>query len=118
MANDGTLVKKLDILGTKYNISISTAEKDSRLRDADGICDKYSKEIVLADLTRERNEPNACKKFDEYINKVWRHEIIHAYFFESGLDVESPYAPNEELIDWLAIQLPKIVNTCKIVGAI
>ena len=42
-----------------------------------------------------------------------RHEIIHAFFNESGLSDNSfeftgAWAKNEEMVDWLAIQSPKI----------
>lgn len=33
--------------------------------------------------------------------------IIHAFLHESGLDVCS-WAHNEEMVDWLAIQFPKL----------
>ena len=45
---------------------------------------------------------------------VLRHELIHAFLFESGLDQNSnlceSWAINEEMVDWMAIQMPKIMN--------
>jgi hypothetical protein len=43
-----------------------------------------------------------------------RHEIIHAFIAESGLrgsslDV-SHWALNEEMVDWFALQLPKMLS--------
>ena len=44
---------------------------------------------------------------------VLRHELIHAFLFESGMDQSSAaheaWAVNEEMIDWMAIQMPKIM---------
>lgn len=41
-----------------------------------------------------------------------RHEVIHAFLFESGLaensNISDAWAVNEEMVDWLAIQAPKI----------
>ena len=41
-----------------------------------------------------------------------RHEIIHAFLNESGLSDSSnsveAWAKNEEMVDWFAIQSPKI----------
>ena len=37
--------------------------------------------------------------------EVMRHEIIHAFFSEAGLD---DYSDNEQLVNWLAIQIPKM----------
>ena len=106
-------MKTIYVLGQKYTVTTTTEEKDVRLHDADGICDKYSKEIVIRDLSEESKAPDAVRKFEDYVKKILRHEIIHAYFFESGMDVESSYALNEELVDWMAIQLPKIAQTCE-----
>lgn len=36
------------------------------------------------------------------------NEIVHAFLLESGLDENSEWARNEELVDWIAIQGPKI----------
>ena len=51
------------------------------------------------------------KKYDE--EETLRHEIVHAFLNESGL-MDSTFAydggwsKNEEMVDWLAIQIPKI----------
>ncbi len=45
-----------------------------------------------------------------YKNEVARHEIIHAFLSESGLKSCSSWATNEEMIDFFAIQFPKIVK--------
>lgn len=49
-----------------------------------------------------------------YEQKVLCHELIHAFMYESGLDVNSnnieQWAMNEEMIDWMAIQMPKIME--------
>ena len=40
---------KINILGTKYTVIITTAQKDSFLKQVDGYCDKTSKKIVVRD---------------------------------------------------------------------
>ena len=42
-----------------------------------------------------------------------RHEIIHAFLCESGLAENSDWATNEELVDWIAIQAPKLIKAWK-----
>ena len=47
-----------------------------------------------------------------------RHELIHAFLNESGLsysslNYSSAWAKNEEMIDFFAIQFPKIVKVFK-----
>ena len=51
-----------------------------------------------------------------------RHEIVHAYLYESGLRENSEkqyaWADNEEMVDWFAIQGPKIFKTYKELGVL
>ena len=42
-----------------------------------------------------------------------RHEIVHAILFESGLDHNTEWARNEEVVDWIAIQFPKLLDIFK-----
>lgn len=49
-----------------------------------------------------------------HTKKVMRHEIIHAFLYESGLWVNSGNVENwgcsEEITDWIAIQFPKMLK--------
>ena len=50
-----------------------------------------------------------------------RHEILHAFLNESGLCsstlcFEGGWTKNEEMIDWFAIQFPKIAKVYKECG--
>jgi hypothetical protein len=51
----------------------------------------------------------------EYNKKVLRHEIIHAFLHESGLSgnslqYEGAWSQCEEMVDWIAIQFPKMLR--------
>ena len=48
-------------------------------------------------------------------NKVFLHEVVHAFLFESGLSGNS-WAANEEIVDWMAHQIPKIVQSLEEAG--
>lgn len=52
----------------------------------------------------------------------FRHEIMHAFLYESGLDGQSCnvdcWAKNEEMIDWFALQSKKIFKAFKKAGAL
>ena len=102
---------EVDILGEKWEVLIRKEAEEQRLDGSDGFADWTARQIVIADRLDEGN-----LKFPRaYICKVLRHEIIHAFFRESGLG-ESMYwgLSNEEMIvDWIAIQLPKIAAVCK-----
>lgn len=60
-----------------------------------------------------------CKKnLQVQIRKNKRHEIIHAFLFESGLAENSEWAQNEEMVDFFAIQFPKLMEAFKNADAI
>lgn len=95
----------VNILGTEYTIQTKSRSEDSRLDEMDGLCDDSVKEIILARLEQESDSKRDLEVVQK---KVLRHEIAHAFLCESGLAENSPWAQNEELVDWIAIQGPKI----------
>ena len=44
-----------------------------------------------------------------YRQQVIRHELVHAFLFESGLGADS-WGINEEIVDWIAYQFPKMAE--------
>lgn len=94
---------EINILGQVYPIFEDTAENNDVLKKNDGYIDLGNRIIVL-----EKNIPN--KKLKEHILK---HELVHAFLIESGLDDQTfdAWAKNEEMIDWIALQLFKMSNT-------
>lgn len=99
---------KIDILGTSYEIIRQTEEENQKLKDANGLCEIYSKKIVLREINED--DPNCYENLEAWKNKTFRHEIIHAFFAESGLRNNCSFAEDEELVDWIAIQFPKILQ--------
>lgn len=97
---------KINILGTPYYIIESDSTEDSFLEKCDGYCDKTSKKIVVLKESRESDLDN----FQLYKNKVMRHEIIHAFLFESGLheNWQHQQGHDETYVDWIATQFPKL----------
>ena len=98
--------KTINILGTDYDYAETNEKHDSRLEDTDGYHDGYAKMIRINNDFNE-NHSSAIRNFPEYINKVKRHEIIHAFLHESGL---RKYCDDELLVEWLAIQFPKMLS--------
>lgn len=50
-----------------------------------------------------------------------RHEIIHAFLFESGLSenfTHPEYGHDETYVDWIASQFPKMCEVFKEVGCL
>lgn len=98
---------KIDILGTTYSIERDDSLKES---DLDGLCKEYDKKItVRSPETMLCDDDLSETKLKRY-KEVLRHEITHAFFSESGLD---DYSSNEQLINWLAIQFPKMLQAFK-----
>ena len=109
---------KVNILGTEYTVEERTVEEDSYLNNCDGYCDKTTKEIVVA----KQKPDNDLNNYDWYRKKVMRHEIIHAFLYESGLheNFEHPkqYGHEETMIDWIAIQFPKMLKVFEEAGCL
>lgn len=100
-------MQKVNILGTEYAIEQLSRAEDKALNECDGYCDKTTKRIVVC--TKE--DDCDLGDFEQHRKKTMRHEIIHAFHFESGLaeNLENkPYGFSETLVDWFAIQSPKI----------
>lgn len=104
---------EINILGTTYQLIYKNADEDIKLDELEAYTDFYKKEIVVCKLkTRECFANSDDEKLKRITKKIIRHELIHAFLYESGLDCNSnrsySWAENEEMIDWFAIQSPKI----------
>lgn len=98
---------KLNILGTEYEIiRNASVEEYPKLKNCDGYTDQSIKQIVIPEFVKDDMSE---EDLEYYTKKVLRHEIVHAFMYESGLDSNSEYAKNEELIDWIAIQFEKML---------
>lgn len=116
----------VNILGTEYTILVKNYEEDEYFarEAADGYRDGLLKEIVLCDSsTYPGNEHNPAEYNTRSQKQTLRHEIVHAFLYESGLDasagtVSCGWPLNEEMVDWFAIQGPKIYAAWQEVGAL
>lgn len=97
--------KKIDILGTEYEIVVQTPNENPKLENANGLCEFWAKKIII-DIAKP--DKTTFDNLDEFNKKVLRHEIIHAFFGESGL---REYMEDETLVDWMAVQFSKILKT-------
>lgn len=103
---------KVNILGTEYSIELLTKTQDEYLKQVDGYCDKTSKRIVVrVQDENDKKDVSVIDNYDVYLRTMLRHEIIHAFLFESGLhnNFSHPaWGHDETMIDWIAVQFPKI----------
>lgn len=105
--------KTVWILGTRYRI----IEEEFADKDIDGYCDYTSKEIHL-----RNDNANGVGDFESMMRKQTRHEIIHAFMSESGLQANwehfRGFGHDETTVDWFAIQFPKIQKAFEEVGCL
>lgn len=98
----------VSILGTDWSIELASPPEDDLTEGCAGSTNQYVKTILL-----NRDVLDTL----EYIKETVRHELIHAFLMESGLDTSAQevdcWARNEEMIDWFAIQSPKIYRLYK-----
>lgn len=99
-------VKTVEVLGVPYAIIDGDRSKDPCLDKADGYCDHTTKEIIIDTF---KPSDNSLGDLPAYRKQVIRHELVHAFLFESGLGAES-WGCNEEIVDWIAFQFPKMLQ--------
>ena len=104
-------MKKVNVLGTEYTIIESNSTKDASLENKDGYCDTSIKKCVINEMSSD--DVDAKKNLPGYKKAVIRHELIHACLYESGLDCCAYWSTNEEMVDWIAIQFPKLIQAFK-----
>ena len=89
---------KVYILGEIYTVSIvDSMDIYMQERCLCGYCDYIRKRIVVLK-----------NKIDS--DETLRHEIVHAFMYESGLD---QYRKDEVLVEWVAQMLPRINEAIK-----
>lgn len=98
-------MKKVNILGTEYEIVESTYKDDSALLEYGGYCDRSARKIVIS----MESPPHPMAAEDQEVTRraTIRHELTHAFFAESG---HSRWCDDEDLVDWIALQFPKMMK--------
>lgn len=114
--------KTVIIMGELWRIKEGTEEEFPGLVGVDGYMDSSVKTIVI-DATITNNTGSRVKaNLGEYKKLVIRHEIIHAFLYESGLEANTNnsenWAQNKEMVDWIAIQFPKIMKVFKLLDVL
>lgn len=111
---------QVSVLGTEYHIWLDVPEsEDDVLKECSGYCDKTSHRIAICEKEKDAN----LDDYMAYRKQVMRHEIIHAFLFESGLGADAAWyvvgqEHPEQTVDWLARQFPKMIKAFQTVGAL
>lgn len=118
---------KVNVLGTEYTIEKHSYDDDSELEGLGGYCKCLFPIIVIGDYrTHPDIEISSEDKdtIEEREKRTIRHELLHAFLNESGLigntfaSSSIPWSQNEEMIDWMAIQFPKIHKVYEEIGCL
>lgn len=120
------MVDKVNVLGTEYKIICKKYDEEEafKRKSIDGFCDGYAKIIVVCDMsTYDGWEHEAKETVEEAQKLTLRHEITHAFFYESGLsssslNLDDGWATNEEMVDWIAFQGKKIYKAWEEAGCL
>lgn len=110
--------KTINVLGTEYEFITGADPEDKDMVGYDGACFYNRKQIKIVDFSKKsgwKDEPK--ESIEMKFKEVARHEIVHAFLKESGLAVSSlnaeAWAENEEMVDWIALQFPKMYQVFK-----
>lgn len=95
---------KINILGTDYEILIDNSLLDS---GNDGVCDSLNKRIATVEIEKLLSDNNSIDDKIKRYTHILRHEIIHAFFYECGLQ---KYFDDEMLTEFLTIQFIKLYD--------
>lgn len=100
---------KVNVLGTIWTIDVKKQDEDKILQSVEGYADRTTRRIVICDASNDTDYGD----YDAFQRKVLRHEIIHAFMFESGLGECATYERQsadhpEMMVDWFAVQFDKL----------
>ena len=107
----------LNIFGSDWTVEYRNADADPLLKEDDGYTDPSVRLIVIAN----KREDCSIQDYKYMQRENLRHEIVHAFLFESGLGFNlehNEFGHEETMIDWIAIQFPKILKVFKEVGCL
>lgn len=104
---------EVSILGQPYKVYELAQEDEGTLEDGVlGTTDWTTHEIMLRGSIREPTGRDSLANLDVVYKETLRHEITHAFLLESGMtgsdSFEGDFAHNELIVDWFAMQAPKL----------
>lgn len=100
---------KINVLGTEYDVEM-LEERDETMKAMN--CDGYTdNSIRLIRVLKNKEDDDVTKQKNRIIhqNIVLRHELIHAFLYECGIDSGMQFH-NEVCVDFFAMQFGKIAK--------
>lgn len=106
----------VNVLGSDWTIEHRTEGADHGLEGNDGYTDRSTRTVVLRKHRPDEGlETGVLQDMVDNDRNTRRHELTHAFLFESGLD---DYANDETLVSWLAHQFPKMMRAFAFAGGL
>ena len=103
----------VNVLGTDYEIKSNEDIYKTLMESQNtGECDMYAKVISISPQEYIINDIREDVRKSVY-NICMRHEILHAFFHEAGVD---KYSADETLVEFIAMQFPKMKELFEEVG--
>ena len=107
---------KINVLDTEYDVELLD-EQDELMKTMNygGYTDFSIKEIKVL-----KNIKDDITKQEDHIkcqNNTLRHELIHAFLYECGIDIGMQFH-NEECVDFFAMQFNKLANIFEDAGCL
>jgi len=102
----------VNVLGAKYRIKVDNSLIEN---GTDGDCNDYKKLIRIRDPEEMLDSSATAQAKEERCRQVKRHELLHAFLHESGLE---EYSADEVLVGWIALQFPKLLKAFRETEAI
>lgn len=99
---------KVNILGSEWTVRSATEAEDPRLDGLSGYTDWTTRTICF-----DEDIIGNIGSVKTYMKQVIRHEVIHAFMYESGLGdsfEHNKYGQEELMVDWFAFQIGNILN--------
>ncbi|MEG0790991.1 MAG: hypothetical protein RSG23_05130 [Gordonibacter sp.] len=106
---------EVNVLGQTYKVYELAPEDGGTMEDGVlGTTDWTTHEIMLRGSIKEPTGNDSLANLDVLYRETLRHEITHAFLFESGMTgsdtFEGDFAHNELMVDWFAMQAPKMLK--------
>ena len=107
---------EITILGQDYKLLKGTEKQYPVLKDANGYVDLYAKKIIIDETFGSPDSGFKSENPESAISHLYRHEIIHAFFSESGISYNLTNEEEESFVDWIALQFPKMKKVFEELG--
>lgn len=116
-ATPNQCIKKVNVLGTVYDVELLD-EQDELMKTMNygGYTDFSIKSIKV--LKNKKDDDVTKQKYlIKYQNNILRHELIHAFLYECGIDSGMQFH-NEECVDFFAMQFSKLAKIFEDAGCL